>query len=75
MNKFIVSQRKDGKWQIIKERNKRATKICNNGIELQQEIGWMVINRICLIEIYKGNGYFTVIDSSYRIEMQGIKNA
>ena len=44
------------KYSLKKLGNKRPTRLFNNGLEAQQYIGWLVLNRPCRIITHDKNG-------------------
>lgn len=54
------------KPKLFKEGNKKATRVFKNGQEMQQYIGWLVLNRECSIDVkaYSGLQKCYIIASS-----------
>ncbi len=44
------------KYSLFKKGNQRCTRTFEDGLELQQYIGWLVLNRPCRIITHNSNG-------------------
>ena len=58
------------KSKLYKEGNKKATRVFKNGLEMQQYVGFLVLNRECSIDVknYSGLQKSYIIASSDKEE-------
>jgi len=56
VDEYHVITRGSKKYEIKKRGGERATRVFEDGLELQQYIGWLVLNRPCRIVTHNNNG-------------------